>query len=124
MDASNCNLEITITAVNDLQNLLYATLLEILTSALAIILVVGAAVIACKILQRRIITSPLQCPVPEEIADRRSLLLVPTRKSNTADHNQSYNCALLEVTKTIQPVQQLLMDQGELVISTGHSYWT
>ena len=115
MDACIYNLEITITAISNLLQLLYATLLEVLTSGPAIILVVGTAFIACKMLQKKIRTSPLQCPVPEESADRGSLVLVPTRKSNTVDHN-----ALLEVTITIQPMQQLLTDQGELVISTGH----
>lgn len=119
MDARNCNLEMTVTVISNLQKLLYATLLKILTSAPTIILAVGIAVIVCKILQRKIKTSPLKCPVPEESADRGSLVTVPTRKSNIVDNNEP---ALLEDTKTIQPVQQLLIDQGELVISTGHSY--
>ena len=123
MDACNCNLEITLTATSNLQKpLYYATLLEILTSMLAIVLVVSTAVIACKILRSNIRMSQPLHPVPEASADRDSqLVLVTTRKSNTADQEESY-ALLREATKTIQPVQQLSMDEGELVVSViGHN---
>ena len=89
-----------------MQLTLLLLLFEISTAMLVTILAVGAAVLACRILQGKIERSsrcPLQNPVSEQSGDTGTMVTTGT--------GQQYS------KETVQAVQQQSTDAGELVIS-------
>ena len=99
------------TAVHSLQMqlTLLSLLLVISTAMLVTILAVGAAVLACRILQGKTERSsrcPLRSPVSEQSGDTGTMVVTGTGQQYSKDTRE-----------TIQAVQQQSTDAGELVVS-------
>ena len=93
-----------------MQLTLLLLLLVISTAMLVTILAVGAAVLACRVLQGKTEGSPLHSPVSEQSGDTGTMVIPRTNSSSS-------QLPPGEVSRTTQAVQQHSNDAGELLIS-------